>query len=244
MDRGCFITGTDTGVGKTAVTAALAVALVRRGIDVGVMKPIEAGSGDGPASDAARLLAAAGSRDPLDQVSPCRFPAPLAPLAAARRTGSAVDLEAVVRAYEALARRHAFLLVEGVGGLLVPLTPEADVRDLIRRLGLPVLVVGRAGLGGVNHALLTLEALRAAGPPVVALLLNRPTREPAGEWAGEQERSTRELLGERSGVPVLGPLPDVKDFALGWEKGVATLAADPAIQQAATLIAAGWPGRP
>lgn len=244
MTRGCFITGTDTGVGKTAVTAALAVALSRRGIDVGVMKPVETGCVDGPGSDAARLLAAAGAHDPPDLASPCRFPFPLAPLAAARRAGSAVDLDLIVQASDALAQRHAFLLVEGVGGLLVPLTPEADVRDLMRRLGLPVLLVGRAGLGGVNHALLTLEALRAARLTVHALLLNRPARPPADEWAREQEQSTRQLLGERSGVPVLGPLPYTKDFELGWEKGVATLAGDVAIQQAATLIAAGWPGRP
>lgn len=244
MGRGCFITGTDTGIGKTAVTAALSVALARRGMDVGVMKPVETGVAGERDSDAARLIAAAGSGDPLDLAGPCRFPAPLAPLAAARRAGSAVDLDRIDRAYRTLIQRHALLLVEGLGGLLVPLTPDTDVRDLIRRLALPVLVVGRAGLGGVNHALLSLEAIRAARLPVVALLLNRPTRPPAGEWTREQEESTRQLLGERSGVPVLGPLPYVEEFALGWDQGVAALANDPVVRATATIIAPAGSGRP
>jgi len=158
---GCFIAGTDTGVGKTVVTAALAVCLRQRPLNVGVMKPIETGiPGNGAGSDAERLLAGAAAKDPLELVTPFRFPAPLAPLAAARQAGSTIALDRILAAYRTLAAKHAFMLVEGIGGVLVPITEGSDVRDLISQMDLPVLVVGRASIGGVNHALLTIEAAR------------------------------------------------------------------------------------
>ena len=152
--RGCFITGTDTGVGKTLVTAALAACLAQRGLSVGVMKPVETGYGGEGASgsDAARLYAAAGMTDPVEAMSPYRFPDPLAPLDAARRTGTIIRVDRILAAFRVLAARHSLMLVEGAGGVRVPLSDKADMRDLIERLGLPVVVVGRTAIGKIGRA--------------------------------------------------------------------------------------------
>jgi len=236
--RGCFVTGTDTGVGKTLVTAALAACLKQRGCAVGVMKPIETGwrPNEADKSDAARLRVAAALDDPLDLLSPYRFPAPLAPLSAARSAGTVISLEKIIEAYGQLAVRHHYLLVEGVGGLCVPLTDRADVQDLIERLALPVLVVGRCALGGVNHALLTLAALRARKISVLALVLNQQAPLQEGEDERAQRDSTMRLLRERSELPVVGPLPYQPIVAQDWNVGVSRLASDPAIEKLAALI--------
>jgi dethiobiotin synthetase len=188
---GLFIVGTDTGVGKTFVAAALARALKARGVDVGVMKPIETGCrlrqgrkapwGPRPFTgklypvDGALLRQAAGVRDALVLITPVRFHLPLAPYAAALQGGKKVDLRLIDRAYRTLRKRHAFLIVEGIGGLLVPIRRDYTVLDLIQRFGLPVLVVARLGLGTINHTLLTVRRLQEAKVPVAGVLLNRTT---------------------------------------------------------------------
>lgn len=236
--RGCFVTGTDTGVGKTVVTAALAVCLRRRGLSVGVMKPVETGCGVGlpGRSDADRLRAGAECDAPMDLLSPYRFAAPLAPLAAARQAGVVVSVDRIVQAYRRLADRYPAILVEGAGGLLVPLTDREDVRDLIERLALPVVLVGRCALGGVNHALLTIEALRARGIPLLALVLNRQAPYQVASDEEVQLASTVELLKERSGVPVIGPLPYLDSLAVMESEGVSDLSRDPGIEALADLL--------
>ncbi len=169
--RGLFVTGTDTGVGKTVVTCALARALRARGRAVGVMKPVETGVGpDGPA-DALALRRAAASDAPLERICPQRFALPAAPTVAAAVEGRTVDLAAIHRAYDALRAEHDFVLVEGAGGLLVPLTQQATMADLAVDLGLPLLVVARAALGTINHTALTLEACRARKLPVAGVVI-------------------------------------------------------------------------
>lgn len=234
---GAFIIGTDTGVGKTVVTAALAVNLRRRGIVLGVMKPIETGrsAGDPVISDAARLRSSAGVTDVLDLVNPCRFSHPLAPLAAARQAGSAISLERLLAAFSELAGRYPYVLVEGLGGLCVPLTEREDLRDLVRLIGLPVVVVGRAALGGINQALLTLEALKRRSTPVAALVLNQVCRGQGPDDPAQRE-STVQLLKERSGVPVVGPLPYEAALAADWETGLSKLALDHGIDALADLV--------
>jgi dethiobiotin synthetase len=235
---GCFIAGTDTGVGKTVVTAALAVCLRQRPLNVGVMKPIETGiPGNGAGSDAERLLAGAAAKDPLELVTPFRFPAPLAPLAAARQAGSTIALDRILAAYRTLAAKHAFMLVEGIGGVLVPITEGSDVRDLISQMELPVLVVGRASIGGVNHALLTIEALRQRHIPVLGVVLNRPCGTAGSEEQSEQEASTVALVKERSGVFVAGPLHYDATLDRGGTAALSRLADDPAIRTLAGLLA-------
>ena len=164
---GLFVTGTDTGVGKTVVTAALALALKARGVDVGVVKPVQTGEGD-----AGALKSWAGLAEEPEEIAPFSFRAPLAPLAAARLEGRTLALGEVVARVRALAERHEVVLIEGAGGLLVPVGPGWTIADLAAALGLPLLVVARAGLGTVNHTLLTIEVARRAGLEVAAVVLN------------------------------------------------------------------------
>ncbi len=230
-NHGCFITGTDTGVGKTVVTAALALCLKQRGLRVAVMKPIETGcSKEKPFdSDAERLRTAIETDLSLDLVSPYRFSVPLAPLAAARAAGVTIEIDHIASAFHTLAKDQDFVLVESVGGLMVPLSEKMDVRDVITSLRLPALVVGRTALGGINHALLTIEALRQRTIPVVGILLNQLLPTPNYE----QTESTVNLIRERSGVPVFGPLPYESACQQNWMAGVGRITQDPAIHSLA-----------
>jgi dethiobiotin synthetase len=171
--RGLFITGTDTGVGKTEVTCALVANARAAGVDAVAMKPAQSGVTPGEPSDAARLFEAAGGVEPLEVVCPYSFSSPLAPAVAARLEGRTISFGALVDRVRALAGRHEAVLVEGAGGLIVPLTDAHTYADLAVALGLPVLVVARAGLGTVNHTALTVEALRARGLALAGIVLNR-----------------------------------------------------------------------
>ncbi|HTN54338.1 MAG TPA: dethiobiotin synthase [Anaeromyxobacter sp.] len=179
--RGLFVTATDTGVGKTEVSCALLLAARAAGLDAVGMKPAQSGEAPGESSDAERLRVAAGGVEPLEAICPYRFGPPLAPAVAARLEGREVSLARIVAAARALAARHAALLVEGAGGLLVPLTERESFADLASALGLPVLLVARAGLGTVNHTALTVEALRRRGLRLAGIVLNRtgPTDDPS-----------------------------------------------------------------
>jgi dethiobiotin synthetase len=194
--RGLFVTGTDTGVGKTVVGCALAEMLRQRGVDVGVMKPIETGVGPQGPLDAIALVEAAGVDDPLGLVCPQRFDLPAAPSIAAAHEGRSVDLQAVRSAYAALRERHAFLLVEGAGGVLVPIAPGYSMVDLMGELALPLLVVARAALGTVNHTQLTLEALERRGLDLAGVVISHGPRAISTADAANLD-ALRELLGSR-----------------------------------------------
>ena len=208
MSHGIFITGTDTGVGKTLVAAALALHLKKRGLSVGVMKPIETGTSAGrdSRSDAARLQSIIESEETLGAICPYSFELPVAPLTAAQLSDQSINPDTIRKIYQLLSRRYERMVVEGVGGVHVPITRSDNVMDLVKRLRLPVVIVGRSGLGGINHALLTIEALRRNKIPIIALVLNRtdPVR---SAIARTQERSTVAILSKQAGMPVLGPLP-------------------------------------
>jgi dethiobiotin synthetase len=165
--NGLFVTGTDTGVGKTLVTAAVALALRARGVGAGVVKPVQTGEGDAPT-----LKALVGLEQELDEIAPFSYRAPLAPLVAARLEGRPPGLAEVVDRVRGLSARHELTIVEGVGGLLVPVGDGWTVADLAADLGLPVLVVARAGLGTVNHTLLTLAEARRRGLEIAGVVLN------------------------------------------------------------------------
>jgi dethiobiotin synthetase len=155
--KGLLITGTDTGVGKTMVTASLAAALRHRGVRVGVMKPFETGFTDlhDPARDAVFLKKVSGCQAALDIITPYLLREPLAPAIAAELEGQQFDLQRIVDCYELLAAEHDVVLVEGAGGLLVPITEDKSFLDLAILLGIPVLVVARNILGTINHTALT-----------------------------------------------------------------------------------------
>lgn len=236
-----FITATDTGVGKTLTTATLAVALRRRGLSVGVMKPVETGVVKGRPSDAGRLVQAAQVSDALDLVRPYAFRLPVAPLDAARAERRTIKIPTIVQAYRTLQALHDLLLVEGAGGVHVPITPTVDVLDLIEKLKAPVLVVGRVGLGGVNHAMLTLNALRERKIPILALVLNQ-TVPAKTAVARRQERSTLESLRESAGVPVIGPLPYMAGIDARYDWAVGKLAASSEMKNLTKLVLASVRG--
>lgn len=193
-----FVTGTDTGVGKTWVTSGLARLLVRRGRRVGVFKPLASGDrGDGR-----RLLAAAGlTHADLDQVNPVYFKRALAPGVAARLEGRRVDWPAIFSARRRFLASSDVLLTEGAGGLMVPLDGKRLVIDLIERWQDPVLLVARAGLGTLNHILLSVEALRRRRIRIAGVLLN-------GAGAGLAERTNpHELRRLLRRAPLWGVVP-------------------------------------
>jgi dethiobiotin synthetase len=200
--RGVFVTGTDTGVGKTVVACALVRALRVRGIDVGAMKPIETGVGPGGPADAIALRAAAGERDPLADVCPQSFELAAAPEVAARAHGRAVDLAAIDAAWARLRARREFLVVEGAGGLLVPIAAQFSMADLAARLALPLLVVARAALGTINHTRLTLAAARVRGLRVAGVVISH-----AGGALPDADVANLALLREELGALRIGEIP-------------------------------------
>lgn len=237
MTHGVFITGTDTAVGKTLVTAALTLQLKKRGVLVGVMKPIE--TGVSPAremqSDASRLRSIIESEEPLGAIRPYSFEQPVAPLAAAQAQGYPINPDTIKKVYRLLSSRYDCIVVEGVGGVRVPITPKISVIDLIKSLRLPVIVVGRSGLGGINHALLTIEALRHNKISVVALVLNQ-TQSARSALARLQERTTLEILRKQAGVPVLGPLSYEPGMPGRFRPAVLHLARSTTIKKLAKLV--------
>jgi dethiobiotin synthetase len=195
-----LVTGTDTGVGKTFVACALAHALRARGRRVGVLKPVETGV-DGDPEDARRLAEAAGDLAPLDELCPYRLRAPLAPAVAAERERVSIDLERIVALIERRARSVDRLLVEGAGGLLVPIVGTTTYLDLALRARLPLLLVAANRLGTVNHCALNARVAAAAGLEVTGFVLSQPT--PTTDVSAETNADT---IGRLTGLRCLGVL--------------------------------------
>ena len=205
---GIFVTGTDTGVGKTLVAATLARLLHRRGIAVGVMKPVTSGcltdNGRLVSEDAELLAWAAGYDSVGADMAPFLLKAPIAPAVAASREGVRIDFAAIRDAQQRLAESCRFLIVEGAGGLMVPLAGGLLVADLVTFLRLPLLVVARPGLGTINHTLLTCFAARQLDLDLRGVVLSDYPDVPglAEEYAPHQ-------IDSLSGAPLLGVLPHV-----------------------------------
>jgi dethiobiotin synthetase len=207
--QGIFITGTDTGVGKTIVSAAIARLLKMRGINVGVMKPVTSGcieSGGRLISEDAELLvwgASGDSSDPDDpDIAPYLLKTPIAPCVAASMEGIRIDFGRIKDAFDRLAARHEFVIVEGAGGLMVPLAGGLLMADLVARLDLPVLVVARPNLGTVNHSVLTCYAAKQLGLTVKGIIINNYPEHP-----DRAEESAPHLIDSLSGAPLLGVYP-------------------------------------
>jgi len=177
MMRGFFITGTDTGVGKTLIACALLHAFARAGRRVVGMKPVAAGAARKAAGlsneDVVQLRAAANVEAPLELVNPYCFEPPIAPHLAAAQANVEIELDVIARAYAALATRAEVVIVEGVGGWRAPLNAMQDGADLAARLGLPVILVVGIRLGCLNHALLTAHAIEERGLVCAGWIANR-----------------------------------------------------------------------
>lgn len=208
MGKGVFVTGTDTGVGKTVVTACLVSILAESGLDVGVMKPVETGCRKRKDKlvprDAAFLKAVSGSRDPLFLINPYRFSKPLAPLIAGEIDHKKIKIGKISSAYRKLREKHDILFVEGAGGLLVPLAEKLTNLDLILELNLPVLVVVGSKLGAVNHALLTLSCAKENGVKIIGVLINQPNPHSRKSVV---EKTNPGLIQSFTPVPILGNVP-------------------------------------
>ena len=198
-----FITGTDTGVGKTFVSCGLAAAFAACGLRVGVCKPAETGCPQGDAGrvpqDARLLKFFSGCDAALETICPYALRDPLAPLVAARREGMVISIDAIAAAYESIRRAHDVTIVEGAGGLLVPIAPGVSYADLAVRLDLSVVVVVASRLGAINHALLTLRHARSLGLRVLGYVVNFLTAD-ADIAADTNVEVLRELLGAPLGV--------------------------------------------
>ena len=196
--RGVFVTGTDTGVGKSVVAASICAACSE---PVAALKPVVTGLDEPPGEwphDHVLLAQATGGRQTPEDVAPYRFGPPVSPHYAAELAGEAIEPARIL----AVARAHERLVCEGVGGLMVPITPGYLVRDLAVDLGLPVVIAARTGLGTINHTLLTIEAARAAGLTVAGVVMT--------PWPSEPEpieRSNRETVERLGGVAVHGMPP-------------------------------------
>ena len=204
-----FLTGTDTGVGKTYAAALLVRALRRAGLDAAPMKPFCCGD----RKDALALHAACDGAVPLDVVNPIWYATPASPYAAAKAENRPADLDLVRRSFQQLRAQHRSLIVEGVGGWMVPIAKDYYVADLAAEFGLPVAVVVRNKLGALNHALLTVRDIQRRGLPFAGIIFNctEAENDPAAA-------SNRALLEELTGEPVLfeiGPGQTELELAVG-----------------------------
>jgi dethiobiotin synthetase len=216
-----FITGTDTAVGKTFIACGIVSALKRKGLSVGVMKPVETGcplkSEELLPEDALALKEASGADDPLDIINPYRFRLPLAPSVAARLEGNIIDFEKIEDSFITLKKAHDIVIIEGAGGLMTPLTDEKTMADLVFVLGVPLIIVAGSKLGVVNHVLLTVETAMALNLDVKGVILNHPeqfqkTKDVSREYNCEEIERFLEK-------PVLGVVPYMgKDNAAQKQK--------------------------
>jgi len=227
MKQAYFITGTDTGVGKTLISSALVYAFASRGLKAVGMKPVAAGceldapSGRLMSADVASLIAASNVDVPLNLINPYAFAPAIAPHIAAEQSGITISLDEICGAFQQLTALADVVIVEGVGGFCVPLNAEGDTADLAKQMKLPVIMVVGVRLGCINHALLTLQAIQARGLSLVGWVANlvdpHMTAYPENLHA----------LQQRISAPCLGVLPWLKQVD---EKQAATYIQFPALK--------------
>jgi adenosylmethionine-8-amino-7-oxononanoate transaminase/dethiobiotin synthase len=215
---GLFVTGSDTGVGKTVIAGGLAAILARAGRGVGVMKPVETGVKTGEGGDAGFLMKMAGSKDPISLVRPQAFAAPLSPYHAALAQEALPDIAAIMAAYGKLRRRHEILIAEGAGGLMAPITREVYMADLARMMNLPVLIVVHPYAGCLNQAISALHAAQAEGVDVLGVVFCAARK-------GKYVPPDFALIEEKTGETVLGlvefiPKMDKRSLMRAVEKGL------------------------
>ena len=211
MGGGVLITGTDTGVGKTFVACGLAALLRDCGYRVGVMKPAETGCAEKDGKlfpeDAVRLKEASSCQEPIENICPYRLPEPLAPSIAAERAGVKIDIDHLLAVYNEISAKHDMTLVEGAGGLMVPLLPSYTYADLAKVLKLPLIVVAANRLGAINHLALTVEHASCKGLRVLGYVLNQI--ETPLSLAAE---TSREVLANLTAAPCLAELPFLENM--------------------------------
>jgi dethiobiotin synthetase len=205
VEKGIFITGTDTGVGKTVVAAGIAGALKQKGINVAVMKPVQSGGVWRKkrlvSLDLEMMRKAIGLTEDINLLNPYCLEPPMAPFLAAEISGIEIKTKKILEAYWQLAEKYEFLIVEGAGGLLVPIRDDYLMADLIKDLKLPLLVVARPSLGTINHTALTIKYAQSQGLPIKGVIING-LRE-----MGLVEKTNPQIIERITSVPVLGIIP-------------------------------------
>lgn len=175
--RGVFITGTDTEIGKTEIACGLAWFLRKNEIKVGVMKPFATSSKiyskDYKSQDTAKLAIAAGVGDPDETLNPVFFPVAASPLVAAEISHKPISLKKVIEKFMFLRKKYDFIVVEGIGGVMVPITHKVSLLHVVRKMNLPVIIVSRPKLGSINHTVMTINACRDFKVPIVGIIFNQ-----------------------------------------------------------------------
>jgi len=204
MSRGFFITGTDTGIGKTVVAEGLIRAIKAKGLSVCPMKPAESGCSTKKGKlfppDATALLKASGADEALDTINPYRLSNPLAPSVAAEIEAVRIDKRKILSVYRKLSKKYEMMIVEGAGGIMVPVYKKYLFLDLAKDIGLPLIIVARPGLGTINHTLLTIEAARNRGLDIAGIVINHAIK----TRKGLSEKTNPEIIEKLGGAPVLG----------------------------------------
>ena len=208
MEKGVFVTGCDTGVGKTVIAGAIAASIKAHGPDVGVMKPVASGAKEIEnklvSEDAVYLKKIIDNTDDDALVNPILLKPPIAPTIAASKAGIPIDIDKIMKAYEALTSRHDFVVVEGVGGLMVPIDDTLFVADLARKMDLALVIVTGDYLGAINHTLLTIEYARNRNLRIKGIVIN---------MLKNGDDLVREIE-KYSSVPILGTIPFKEDISV------------------------------
>ncbi len=208
--KGFFITGTDTGVGKTLIGGAVAGALARQGKNVGVMKPIESGcrlhNNRLIPEDALFLKQMAKCPDDIEIICPYCFKLPLAPVVAALIEKKKIKVAKIKSVCRQMQEKYDLVLVEGAGGLMVPVTDNYFMLDIIKSLNLPLIIVSRLCLGTINHTLLTVKQAIQSGIAIAGIIFNQMSQE-----TGKAEETNPDIIKRFSAVPILGQMPFIQE---------------------------------
>ncbi|MCX8031468.1 MAG: dethiobiotin synthase [Thermodesulfovibrionales bacterium] len=215
FSKGVFITGTDTGVGKTVISALILRALINIGVKPSVIKPIETGcikkDSNLIPSDGIFLKDMAEMDDPIDIIVPIKYELPLSPLVASRIENKPISFQRIDHSFELLINKYDFLIAEGAGGILVPVAISNNalqkktiyIADIVKRFNLPLIVVSRATLGTINHTLLTVNYAMSIGINIVGIIINYSK----SSDTDISEKTNPQIIHELSPVPVLGVVP-------------------------------------
>lgn len=206
--NGFFVTGTDTGVGKTIIACGLAAVLKEKRFDVGVFKPLLSGiSRDDPESDTSLLKKMSQTYLSHEDITPFEFKEPLAPYVAGKLEGKLIGFEEVLHHWEMIRGKHQYFIVEGAGGISVPLGENFLVSDLIKALDLPIVIVARPNLGTINHTFLTVQYAKSIGLRITGIVINGISDHP-----DLAEITNPKLIEELCGVPILGVTPKFNEI--------------------------------
>lgn len=209
LPKNLFVTGTDTGIGKTVVTAAISNTMKLSGKKVSVMKPIQTGTLTQKVLDIEFVYKVLDEEFNIDVVCPYRFDKPLSPKLASHDSSVDINIDNIMSSYRTLTQNHDHVIVEGAGGILVPIKENYFISNLIAEMDIPIVIVSRANLGTINHTLLTIEFARSMGISIIGVIINNFPLHP-----NEAELSNPHEISAISGLPILGIIPELNNLSV------------------------------